>query len=66
MKKLRVRNRDIGRWVTVKWDDIGRQDCLLVDVDLDNKRGKVFVPHERMSTIDLSQVTEIRSRLNAA
>jgi len=65
MKKIRVRKKDVGRWITVKWDCIGRQDCLLVDVDLQNKWGKVFVPYKGLCTIDFDQVIDRRKYLNA-
>ena len=65
MKKIQVRKKDVGRWVTVKWKDIGRQDCLLVDVDLDHQWGTVFRPYMGLCTIDFDQVIDRRKYLNA-
>ena len=68
MKKVKVNKSDTGRWVSVKWDCVGRKDCLLVEVDLDNDYGKVYEPHEKdgLVKIDLNQIVEKREYINAA
>lgn len=55
----------MGRWATVNWTDTGRQACLLVEVDLKAKSGKVFIPYEGLHYIMLNQITELRERQNA-
>lgn len=55
---MKIKKSDVGRWVTVKWDDVGRRDSILVEID--NKSGKVFEPHRGLETICLTQITEKR------
>ncbi len=59
-KKCRkVQSRDVGRWVTVKWDDCGRVDSLLIEVE--DKGGRVYEPMDGQThSISLDQVVEIR------
>jgi len=68
MKKIKIKQSDVGRWVTVKWDDVGRIDSLLVDYDKDGKYGyaRVFEPYNnRLTTITMDQIVEKRKFLNA-
>jgi hypothetical protein len=39
---MRLFKKDIGRKVTVAWDDTGNIDCLLVSVDLKHGFAEVF------------------------
>ncbi len=67
MAKVKISKEDIGRWVPVKWDDIGRVDCLLVDIHPDYKDDlKVFQPHSGLHRIDRDQIIEKRGYQNAA
>lgn len=54
---------DIGRWVTVKWTDVGRTDAVLVEVE--KNVGMVFEPHGNLQRIALDQIIEKRDYLNA-
>lgn len=66
MKKLQVKKSDIGRWVTVKWDDIGRIDSLLVKVESRYKNGLVFEPNDNnLVSIGLDQIIEKRDYIKA-
>jgi hypothetical protein len=29
---MTIKKSDIGRWITVKYDDVGKRDVLLVDI----------------------------------
>lgn len=62
MKKLKIKKSDIGRWVTVKWDDVGRRDSLLIEIVDCNKRkyAKVYEPYGAIHTIELDQIIEKR------
>lgn len=68
MKKVKITKNDIGRWVTVKWDDVGREDSILVDYDPSSvhKYAKVFSAHGSLHTITTDQIVEKRGFLNAA
>jgi hypothetical protein len=65
-KSIRLKKSDVGRWITVRWDDIGRVDCLLVE-HFDDGTHRVFSPINRsMERIDSpDQVTEVRDFVNA-
>lgn len=71
MKKIKITSADIGRWVTVKWDDVGRRDSLIVDVDF--RQGvnrkyaniKVFDLDGSLQTITTDQVIEKRGYVKA-
>jgi hypothetical protein len=65
MKKLKIKKSDVGRWITVKWNDVGRIDCVLVNVDMESKSAKVFEPHGNLHTVELNQILEKRAYLNA-
>lgn len=71
MKKIKIIKADIGRWVTVKWDDVGRRDSLLVDVDYDQginrkyKYVKVFDLDGSLHTITTDQIIEKRGYVKA-
>jgi hypothetical protein len=68
MKKLKVKKSDVGKWVSVKWDCVGRIDCLLVYADVENGDGRVYEPHDvdGLQWISLDQIVEVRDRLNAS
>lgn len=63
MKKVKINKSDIGRWVTVKWTDVGRTDAVLVEVE--KNVGMVFEPHGNLQRIELDQIIEKRDYLNA-
>lgn len=71
MKKVKINKSDIGRWVTVKWDDVGRRDSLIVNVDfcqgVNKKYGyvKVFDLDGSLHTITTDQIIEKRGYLKA-
>jgi hypothetical protein len=71
MKKLKITKEDIGRWVTVKWDDVGRRDSLIVDFDpeqgINKKHGyvKVFDLDGTLHTITADQIIEKRGYVKA-
>ncbi len=62
MKKLKLKKSDIGRWVTVKWDDVGRRDSLLIEiVDCDKRKyAKVYDPCGDIHTVELDQIIDKR------
>jgi hypothetical protein len=60
---MKICRQDIGRWVTVKWSDVGRRDCLLVEVDDDYKRMTVFEPYGALHHVDADQIVEKRRML---
>lgn len=63
---MKLKKSDIGRWITVKWDDIGRTDCLLVEINNEGRKyAKIFTPYKGLCSIDQSQITELRSYVNA-
>lgn len=64
MKKFK--KSDIGRWVTVKWNDVGRRDCVLVELNHDKTRATVFEPYGELHGITGDQLVEKRDYLNAA
>ncbi len=59
-------NRSIvGHWVTVKWDDVGRRDGLVVEIKDDGKIKKntslrVFEPYEGCFSISADQIIDVR------
>ena len=60
---MRISKRDVGRWCTVKYDDVGRIDALIVDVNPDDKNVDIFAPAfegEGTNNVDFSQVKELR------
>ncbi len=61
---MRVRKCDIGRWASVKYDDVGNRDCLIVGVEPFSERFggtcEVFFPYEGTDHVDFSQVTSLR------
>ncbi len=71
MKKLKITSADVGRWVTVKWDDVGRRDSLIVDVDFHqgvNRKYayiKVFDLDGSLQTITTDQIIEKRGYVMA-
>lgn len=71
MKKLKITKSDIGRWVTVKWDDVGRRDSIIVDYspnEINKKYNyvKVFDLDGSLHTITADQIIEKRGFLKAA
>ena len=50
---------DVGRWVTVRWDDVGREDALLLSVQ--DGWCTVYCPQSHdTNSPEISQITEIR------
>lgn len=65
--KIQLVNSDIGRWVTVIWDDVGKRDCLIVDFDEEYPTYvDVFEPYECVHRITPDQIVEKRQYVNAA
>jgi hypothetical protein len=58
MKKVKINKSDVGRWVTVKWDDVGKRDGILISVNIPS--GKVFEPFGEIQDIELNQIIEKR------
>ena len=65
MKKAKIKQSDVGKWVTVKWNDVGRRDSLLVEVDIRNKSAKVFEPFGELHNIELDQIIDKREHCKA-
>lgn len=61
---MKIKKSDVGRWVTVKWDDVGRRDSILVEVD--KTSGKVFEPYEGLHRIELHQIVEKRKHISVS
>ena len=61
-KCRRIKPSDVGRWITVRWADVGREDALLVKFDADDKRPTIYSPTDEGTAMldDLDQVVEIR------
>lgn len=70
MKKLKVNKSDIGRWVTVKWDDVGRRDCVLLNVTVYSRpkcnHATVFDLDGSMVNVTLDQIIDKRGFVMAA
>jgi hypothetical protein len=69
-KNLKLNRSIVGRWATVKWDDIGRRDCIITEIVDDGKVTKrtgirVFEPFEGIRRISADQITEIREYVKA-
>ena len=62
---MKLKKSDIGRWATVKWDDVGRVDCLIVDINQSSKTLRIFEPFKGTSTVGFSQITELRKHQTA-
>lgn len=61
---MKINKSDVGRWITVKWDDSGRVDSLLVSVE--DNYVKVYEPITRtLSNPSKDQITEKRGYCNA-
>lgn len=59
-----LRNGDIGKLCLVKWDDVGRVESMLVQVDDDHRYGKVYDFNACvLRTVEASQVVEIGDRV---
>jgi hypothetical protein len=65
MKKLKITKKDIGRWITVKWDDVGRRDSILVEV-ISKLEARVYEPYGRLARVSLDQIVEKRDFVKAA
>jgi hypothetical protein len=63
MKKVKINKSDVGRWVTVKWDDVGKRDGILISVNMPS--AKVFEPFGAIQDIELNQIIEKRDFVNA-
>ena len=51
---MKIKASDVGRWVLVDWDDVGRQEAVLVDFD----PPRVYAPHED-GTVSIDSVDQI-------
>lgn len=61
---MKVFKHHTGRWVTVRWKDVGLVHAVLVEVDVAGKRAKVFCPAtDSLDTVEFSQVVSIHQQL---
>ena len=57
---MKLNKSDVGKLALVKWDDIGRVDSMIVEVDDDRKGGKLYDFNSRvLQSFESSQVVEI-------
>ena len=67
MAKQRITKDDLGRWATVKWDDTGRVDSLIVEINVHGSGDiMVFQPYDGLHRVSQDQIVEKRGRQNAA
>lgn len=62
---MRLKNHHVGRWATTLWDDTGRQDCLIVDVDVESQDAQTYDRSNGLIRVEASQVIEIRDFLES-
>jgi hypothetical protein len=60
---MRIRQSDTGRWATIRWDDVGDRDAIIVEVNGDDVR--VFEPYAGLDSVSKVQVVEMREHLQA-
>lgn len=63
---MKINKSDIGRWVTVKYVDVGRRDAIIVDVLDNGKLVKIFELYEEPHNVESHQIVEKRKYVNAA
>jgi hypothetical protein len=55
----------LGRWVTVKWEDVGPRAALVVE-KINTKEFRIFEPHEGCARISKDQIIDVRQYQDAA
>lgn len=65
MKKLKIKKSDVGRWITVKWDDVGRRDSILVEV-ISKVEARVYEPYGKLHRVSIDQIIEKREYVKAS
>jgi len=61
---MKVTKNDLGKVVLVKFDDVGRVDGLLVDIEPEHRRANVFFPYDnQLDDIDIDQIVSIGKRV---
>lgn len=64
MKKSRLKNSDTGRWAVVCFDDIGRVDGVIVEVDREFDRLRVYFPVlKKMLSVVSDQIVDTKKHL---
>ena len=57
---MRLNKQDVGKLCLIKWDDIGRVDSMIVDIDDDRKGADVFdFSSKTLRNVDLDQIVQI-------
>lgn len=54
----KLKKNDVGHLCLVKWDDVGRQEGMLIEVDDDGKRGKIFNDKD-IQNVESEQVVKV-------
>ena len=64
---MRLSKRDSGRWCTVKFDDIGRVDGLIVQINTEFKSADVYIAASNsIEDVEFNQIVELRDYVNPA
>jgi hypothetical protein len=64
---MKIRKGDTGRWCTVKFEDVGRVDGIIINVNPEFKSLDVYIPAlDTVEDPDFSQIVEIRDHIEAA
>ena len=57
---MKLVKSDVGRLCLVKWDDIGRIECMLLEIDRGNKEAKVYsFVNESIEGVPFGQIVEL-------
>ncbi len=65
MKKLRrIGTSDVGRLCLVKWDDIGRVECLITSADIGNQTIEIFMFADKCTdTVSHDEIAEFGNHI---
>ena len=62
---MKVRKYDVGKRCTVKFDDIGHVDAMILGGGVIEREWKVFVfPTETIDSVDTDHIVEIGERIS--
>lgn len=66
-KVIRLKKRDVGKWVRVWWQDVGCEDGIIVEVNNDGEPTfKYYDPRNRMiqTRAEFSQIDKLGPQAN--
>lgn len=61
---MKINRNDIGRFCTVKFDDSGLQEALILEVDSKYKRLKVYMGSGGFEKPEFTQIKQLGKRLD--